>query len=203
MSELIYDTSKKNHVNHVNKEFTKSLFNCFRFCHTLCTHCTLFTKTLYNTMLPAIWIFRPVIIPSPHRRAHKFLHLTLTSGCVGRKVCVVALLQSEEVTRLVNLRGGLGARLSLGRTPWSKLKADMFGVHSLSYYCSILIYKSVWDMEISHATQDIGWVEAHCETGPSALWGGLICKLMLSLHLERAIYSAFSSFQHVILSREQ
>lgn len=35
LSELIYDTSKKNHVNHVNKEFTKSLFNCFRFA----THC--------------------------------------------------------------------------------------------------------------------------------------------------------------------
>lgn len=35
MSELIYDTSKKNHVNHVNKEFTKRLFNCFRFA----THC--------------------------------------------------------------------------------------------------------------------------------------------------------------------
>lgn len=94
MSELIYDTSKKNHVNHVNKEFTKSLFNCFRFA-THCVHIAhFFTKTLYNTMLPAIWIFRPVIIPSPHRSARKFLHLSLTSGCVGRKVCVVALLQS-------------------------------------------------------------------------------------------------------------
>lgn len=38
MSELIYDTSKQNIIfreNHVNKEFTKSLFNCFGFA----THC--------------------------------------------------------------------------------------------------------------------------------------------------------------------
>lgn len=105
--------------------------------------------------------------------------------------------------RPVNLRGGLWVCLSLGRTPGPKLKADVFGVLSLSYYCSIVIYKSVWDMEISHATQDLGWVKAHCETGPSTLWEGLICKLMLSLHLARTIYSMFSSFQHVIFSKQQ
>lgn len=79
-------------------------------------------------------------------------------------------------------RGGLRVCCSLGWTPGSKLKADVLRVRFLSYYCSIVIYKSVWDMEISHATQDMGWVKAHCETGPSALWEGIICKLMLFLY---------------------
>lgn len=90
-------------------------------------------------------------------------------------------------------RGGLPARPSSGKSCGFKLKTDVFGVHSLSYYCSIVIYKSVWDMEISHATSDMDWVKAHCATCPYALWEGLICKRMLSLHLARAVYSMFSS----------
>lgn len=121
------------------------------------------------------------------------------SWCDGSRAGVPAVLRGGEASKSA-LRGGLWACPSLGRTPGLKLKADVFGVHSLSYYCSIVIYKSVWDMEISHATQDMGWVKAHCETGPSTLWEGLICKLMLSLHLARTVYSMFSSFQHVIFS---
>lgn len=148
----------------------------------------------------------PTTTPPPHR------HLSTPHSSPAVKVwgvCPIvtgagqAFRQSHETMRPVNLRGGLWVCLSLGRTPGLKLKADVFGVHSLSYYCSIVIYKSVWDMEISHATQDLGWVKAHCETGPSTLWEGLICKLMLSFHLARAIYSMFSSFQHVIFSKQQ
>ena len=135
---------------------------------------------------------------------HTFLHLThpqlcRCEVCDGSRAGVPAGLGGDEASKSA-LRGGLWACPSLGRTPGPKLKADVFGVHSLSYYCSIVIYKSVWDMEISHATQDMGWVKAHCETGPSALWEGLICKLMLSLHLASAVYLVFSSFQHVIFS---
>lgn len=139
--------------------------------------------------------------------AHTFLYLTHLQLCKC-ELCVPvwregggvpAVLWGDEASKSA-LRGGLWV-CPIGRTPGPKLKTDVFGVHSLSYYCSIVIYKSVWDMEISHATQDMGWVEAHCETDPSALWGGLISKLMLSLHSAAAVYSMFSSLQHVIYSQ--
>lgn len=135
--------------------------------------------------------------PAPHTLppTHTFIHpnhrCEVCVLCDRSRSGVPAVLRGDEASKSA-LRGGLWACPSLGRTPGPKLKADVFGVCSLSYYCSIVIYKTVWDMEISHATQDMGWVKAHCETGPSALWEGLICKLMLSLHLARTVYSVFT-----------
>lgn len=60
-----------------------------------------------------------------------------------RALRVLVPPQSSEVMSLENPRVARAACLSLGRTPWSKLKAGMFGVRSLSYYCSIVIYKTV------------------------------------------------------------
>lgn len=139
-------------------------------------------------------------------QTHTFLHFTHPQ-LYRYEVCV--LVWQEQGRRSCSPLGWWGHSicaegwsLSLPQ-PWQdpgpKLKTDVFGVHYLSYYCSIVIYKSVWDMEISHATQDMGWVKAHCETGPSALWEGLICKLMLSLHFARTVYSVFSSLWHVII----
>lgn len=87
-------------------------------------------------------------------------------------------------------KGGLWVSPGLGRTQRLKLKTAVFGVHSLSYYCSIVIYKTVWDMEISHATLDMAWVKAHWAIGPLR-HREVVCKGKLSQHFGWTIYSCF------------
>lgn len=91
-------------------------------------------------------------------------------------------------------KGGLWVSPSLGRTQRLKLKTAVFGVHSLSYYCSIVIYKTVWDMEISHATPDMAWVKAHWAIGPLR---EVVCKGVLSQHFGWTVYSCV--FDHLVI----